>query len=167
MSYLTTGGPGKERGTNKLPSTRRLWEKPKGDSSPYVLPTSQSPSDLNLSWLNDARATMKDPESERLARDNLEINHITVKPETGSHAAEQSSWVPLPCCSPPRRPFPVKSLAFLAYVSPWIIHFQMLDKSTLSGPERVPLPVPSILPLLRGANGSDVKAQASTYRVRA
>ena len=128
MSYLTTGGPGKERGTNKLPSTRRLWEKPKGDSSPYVLPTSQSPSDLNLSWLNDARATMKDPESERLARDNLEINHITVKPETGSHAAEQSSWVPLPCCSPPRRPFPVKSLAFLAYVSPWIIHFQMLTR---------------------------------------
>ena len=45
-----------------------------------------------------ARATMKDPESERLARDNLEINHITVKPETGSHAPvpgsreERGAW---------------------------------------------------------------------------
>ena len=31
MSYLTTGGPGKEHGTNKLPPTRRIWERSKGE----------------------------------------------------------------------------------------------------------------------------------------
>ena len=34
-------------------------------------------------------------------------NPITIKPETGSHMAEQFSWDPLPCCSPPGRPFPI------------------------------------------------------------
>ena len=31
MSYLTTGGPGKERGTDKLPPTRRIRERSKGE----------------------------------------------------------------------------------------------------------------------------------------
>ena len=35
--------------------------------------------------------------------------------------------------SPPRRPFPIKSLV-LAHVSPQTIHFQVLDKSPLAGP---------------------------------
>jgi len=30
-SLLTKGGPGKEQGTNKLPPTRRILEKSKGD----------------------------------------------------------------------------------------------------------------------------------------
>ena len=47
--------------------------------------------------------------------------------------AEQSSWVPWPSCSLPRRPFPIKSLALPAHVSPWTIHIQVLDKSPLSG----------------------------------
>ena len=66
-------------------------QKVRGDSSPYVLPTSQSPSSWNPSWLSDVRAPRKDPESEGLARDSPETNHITVKPETSSHVAEQSS----------------------------------------------------------------------------
>ena len=31
MSYLTTGGPGKEHGTNKLLPTRKFWERSKGE----------------------------------------------------------------------------------------------------------------------------------------
>ena len=37
-------------------------------------------------------------------------------------------------------PFPIKSLALSAHVSPQTIHFRVLDKSPLSGPEGVPLP---------------------------
>ena len=44
----------------------------------------------------------------------------------------------LPYCSPPRCPFPVKSLALSAYVSPRTIHFWVLDKSPVSGPGRSP-----------------------------
>ena len=31
MSYLKTGGPGKEHETNKLPPTRRIWARSKGE----------------------------------------------------------------------------------------------------------------------------------------
>ena len=36
-------------------------------------------------------------------------------------------------------PFPIKSLALLVHVSPRTIHFQVLDKSPVSGPGRGPL----------------------------
>ena len=49
-----------------------------------------------------------------LARDNLKTNPITIKPETVSHVAERFSWVPLPYCSPPRCPFPIKSFYFVS-----------------------------------------------------
>ena len=52
--------------------------------------------------------------------------------------AEQFSWVPSPYCSPPGHPFPIKSLALSAVVSPWTIHFQVLDKSPVLGPRRGP-----------------------------
>ena len=71
-----------------------------------------------------------------LARDNPETYPMTIKPETVSHVAEQFSWVHLPCCSPPGRPFPIKSLALSARVSPRIIHFRVLDKNPLLGPGR-------------------------------
>ena len=45
-------------------------------------------------------------------------------------------WVPLPYCSPPGCPFPIKSLALLAHVSPRTIHFRVLDKSPVLGPGR-------------------------------
>ena len=76
--------------------------------------------------------------SEWLAQDNRETNPITIKPETASHVAELFSWVPLPYCSPPGCPFPIKSLALPAHVSPQTIHFQVLDKSPVSGPGRGP-----------------------------
>ena len=52
--------------------------------------------------------------------------------------AKQFSWVPLPYFSLPLCPFPIKSLALSAHVSPWMIHFRVLDKSPLSGPGRGP-----------------------------
>ena len=71
-----------------------------------------------------------------IGRDNPEINPITIKPETVSHVAEHSSWVPLHFCSPPGCPFPIKSLALSACVSPQTIHFRVSDKSLLSCPGR-------------------------------
>ena len=53
--------------------------------------------------------------------------------QTSSHGVEQSSWVPLPSCSLPRRPFLIKSLPLSACMSQ-TIHFCMLDKSPRRGP---------------------------------
>ena len=127
-----TGGPGKEHGTNKPPPTRRVQERSKGDTTSPT--TSQNPSLWHPSWLNKACTTRKDSESEQLAKDNLEPNPITIKPETTSHVTKQFSWVPLPYCSPPGRPFPIKPLALSAHVSPQTIHFRVLDKSPVLGP---------------------------------
>ena len=66
-----------------------------GDTSPYVLPTSQNPH-WNPPWLSDACITRKDPEPEKLARNIPEANPIIIKPKTASHVAGQFSWVPLP-----------------------------------------------------------------------
>ena len=129
-----TGGPGKEYRTNKPPKPRRVWERSKGDATGLTI--SQNPSCWHPSWLSNACATWKDPESEWLAKDNPETNPITIKPETASHMAEQFSWVPSPCCFPPRHYFPIKSLVCQHVLSPWMIHFHVLDKSPLSGPGR-------------------------------
>ena len=131
-----TGGPGKEHGTNKPPPTGRVRERSKGDTT--CLTISQNPSLWHPSWLNKACTTRKDSESEWLAKDNPETNPITIKPETASHVAEQFSWVPLPYCSPPGCPFPIKSLALSAHVSPQTIHFQVLDKSRLGPWKELP-----------------------------
>ena len=59
---FTTGGPGKEQGTNKPPPTRRVRERSIGDTT--CLTTSQNPSCWHPSWLSDACTTRKDSESE-------------------------------------------------------------------------------------------------------
>ena len=131
-----TGGPGKEYRTNTPPPTGRVQERSKGDTTCPT--TSQNPSHWHPSWLNKACTTSKDSESEWLAKDSLETNPITIKPETVSHVAEQFSWVLLPYCSPPGCHFPIKSLALSADVSSRAIHFWVLDKSPVSGPGRGP-----------------------------
>ena len=105
--------------------------------TPTCPTTSQNPLG-HPTWLNKACTTRKDSESEWLAKDNPETKPITIKPETASHVTELLSWVPLPSCSPPGCPFPVKSLALSAHVSPRTIHFRGLDKSPVSGPGRGP-----------------------------
>ena len=128
MSCFMIGDPGKEHRTNKPPPTGRVWERSKGDTACPT--TSQNPSRWHPSWLNKVCTTRKDSESEWLAKDCLKTNPITINSKTVS----QFSWV---CCLP-RLPFPKKSLALSAHVSPQTIHFWMLDKSPLSGPGRSP-----------------------------
>ena len=129
-----TGCSGKEHETNKPPPTGRVPERSKGDTTCPT--TSQNPSLWHPSWLNKVCTTRKDSESEWLAKDNPETNPITIKPETASHVTELYSWVPLPYYFPPGCPFPVKSLALSADVSPQTIHFWVSDKSPVSGPGR-------------------------------
>ena len=129
MSCFMTGGPGKEHGSNKSPPTRRVRERSKGDTT--RLTTSQNPR-WHPSWLHHQEGLWV----RWLAKDNPETNPITIKPETASHVSELFFWVPLPSCSPPGCPFPIKSLALPAHVSPWTIHFRVLDKSPVSGPGR-------------------------------
>ena len=136
VSYFMKGGPGKKQGTNKPPPMRRVRERSKGDA--MCLTTSQNPPLWNPFWLNNVDTTRKNPESEWLLKDNPKANPITIKSKTGSHVAQQSSWVPLPRCSLPGPPCPIKSLVLSAHVSPWTIHSWVLDKSPLSGSGRGP-----------------------------
>ena len=137
VSCFMTGDPGKEHGTNKPPSTGRVQERSKWDTTcpttPRILLSS-----IHLGWTRHAPPG-RTLGLEWLARDNLETNPITIKPETTSHVTELFSWFPLPCCSPLGCPFPVNSLALSADVSPQTSHFQGLDKSPVSGPGREPL----------------------------
>ena len=138
MNCFMTGGPGKEHGTNKWPPTGRVWGRSKGDTT--CLTTSLNHSHWQPSWLSNACTTRKDSESEWLVSDNLEINPITVNLKTGSHVAEQFSWVPLPYHSPPGHPFPIKSLALSTHVFPQPIHFWVLAKSPIWALETEVLP---------------------------
>ena len=64
MNYLTIRGPGKD---TELTSYHLLFGKDQnetGDSSIYVLLTSQNPLLQNSSWLRDVCSTRKAPESE-------------------------------------------------------------------------------------------------------
>ena len=108
---------------------QQLEEFNKGQKKDTACSTaSQSPSRWRPS------TTRKDPASEWLAKENPENNPIIIKLETESYVAEWSSWVPLPCCSPPGRLFPVKCLSLSACVSSGTIHCWELDQSPLSGP---------------------------------
>ena len=129
-----TGGPGKEHGPNKPPPATRVQERSKWDAT--CLTTSQNPPCWHPPWLSNMCTPWKDPESEWLAGDNPETNPITIKPETVNHVSQQFSWVSLPYCFLPRGPFPIKSLTLSAHVSPWTIHFQVLNKRPLLGPGR-------------------------------
>ena len=82
-----------------------------------------------------------------LVKEKPETNPIIIKPKTVSHMTEQVSWVSSPCCSLPGCPFPIKSLALSACVSPQTIHFQVLDKSPLLGLPATTLWMPHSMPL--------------------
>lgn len=96
MSYLKTGGPGKQRGTHKLRTKVRIRERSKGvKGHQSVCPTNPpNPSGWSPSWLRDAHATRKAPVSERLARDSPQTNPITIKPKALSQQAEPFPGAP-------------------------------------------------------------------------
>ena len=91
-------------------------------------------SGIHLGWTRHAPPG-RTLESEWLAKDNPEANPVTIRTwscEPGRAALLASlslllsTWVP----------FPIKSLALSAHVSPWTIHFWVWDKSSVSGPGR-------------------------------
>ena len=130
MIYLTTGGPSKEHKTNKLPPTGRIRKSSKGERKRQriVLPTSQNISCWNPLWLSNACATRKDwvrMIGQRQPRNEFHYH----KTQDGEPRGRALLLVPLPCCSLPRHPFPIRSLDLSACVSPWTIHFRVLDKS--------------------------------------
>ena len=144
-SYFTTGGPGKENRTSKPPPTGSLGKvKRRHHMSDHV----PNPYCWHPSWLSNAKwATRKDSQSKWLAKDNLEINPITVKPQTASQVAEQFSWVPFLLLSG-KAAFPIKSFAFSARVPPQTITLPVLDKSPLLGPRRGSSPYNNYMSLL-------------------
>ena len=93
-----TGGPSKEHRPNKPPPAGRVQERSKGDATCPT--TSQNPSCISA---EQCVCHQEGPWVKWLARENLETNPITIKPETVSHMAKQSSWVPLPSCFLPEQ----------------------------------------------------------------
>ena len=97
-----TEGPGKEYRSSKPPPIRRVWERSKGNTT--CPSTSQNYSCWQPSWLSNECAASKDPESEWLAKDNLETNSIPyLRPWASGRAVLLdslilllSTWVPLP-----------------------------------------------------------------------
>ena len=81
----------------------------------------------------------------------------------GNYAAEQFSCIPLPYCSLPGCPFPIKSLALSAHVSPRTIHFRVLDKSSVSGPGRGPPSCNNPTALIFYHSGGKNRARCSDY----
>ena len=144
MSYFMTRGPDKEYGTNKPPSTGRIWGqvKRRHQSIMSYKPPRILLAGIHLGWVMHVppgrTLNQSDWDLSVSVSNNRETSPIIIKPKTASHVVEQSSWVPLLCCSLPRHPFPIKSLVLSARVSPWTIHFWVLGKKPLLGPGRGP-----------------------------
>ena len=120
------GGPGKEHGTNKTPSNRRIWKRSKGDRRcPSIGPTNLSESSLKSTLAEQCVTRGRTLSQNDWLEANLRTNLITIKPKAVSHMAEQFSWFPLPSCSLPGHSLPNK-------VSGFITMCVSLDKSFLS-----------------------------------
>ena len=95
FTFLSSfSGQRKPRFWPVTPPSGRIWERSKGERRSQ--PRSQNPPRWNQSWLRDAHATRKDPESEWLARDNLETNPITIKPDVWATWQSSSPGFPYP-----------------------------------------------------------------------
>ena len=131
-----TGGPGKEHRSNKRPPTVRTWERSK--ETPRVLPLPRLLLNaLHFDWA--MHVPPEYPESEWLARKNPETNLITIKPKIESHVVGQFSQVPLPFCSPLRRPFSKVS----CFVSMCVSSDSSFMNVTQEPPFGLPLPATS------------------------
>ena len=123
----------------ELITLHQLEEFGKGQSeTPYVRPPPRILfSGIHLGWIRRAPPG-RTLELEWLAKDNPETNPITIKPQTASMWQSCSPGFLYPTALHPGALFPIKSLALSAHVSPQTIHFQVLDKSPVSGPGRGP-----------------------------
>lgn len=82
----------------------RKCQNERGDSSPYVLPISQSRYHWKPSWLRDAWATRKDPESEWLARDNRKLTPSPYNVRLWASWQSSSPGSPYSAALPPGHP---------------------------------------------------------------
>ena len=134
-SFLTIGCPGKECRTSARDSGNVKRREETSAHMSYQPPRILL-AGIHLGWMM-GKTPGKTPESKWLARNNPETNPVTIKSNPVSHMAEPFSWTPLPSYSPPRRLFPIKSLALSARVSPQTLHFPVIEKSPLLGLEWV------------------------------
>ena len=132
VSYFITGRPGEELRTNKSPPMGKV--KRRSHVSNH-LPESSSLASI----LAEQRVHHQEGPWVRMIGQrqpgNQSHHHKTRDCEPRGTAVP---WDPLLFCSPPRSPFPIKSLALSACMSPQTIHLHVLDKSPLLGPGRGP-----------------------------
>ena len=134
MSCFTTGGPGKEHWTI---SQHQPGEFRKGQK--VTLRVQPLPESFLLASVlaEQVCTTRKDSESERLAKDNTETNHITIKRKIASYrgrAVLRGSSLLLST----HALFPNKISCFVSTCVTSDNSFWVLDKSPLSGPGRGP-----------------------------
>ena len=128
MSCLTTVGPDKEYGDALKTNQEDLGGAHRREESTNL------PGSLmrNLSWLRDAHTTRT------LSQTKHGPIKMTGQRQRGKWPHSYKTWDCKPhgravllgsltCCSLPQCPFPVKSLALSAHVSPGTIHFPVLD----------------------------------------
>ena len=111
-------------GTNKPPPTQSSGKVKKWHQVSQHLPESSSLASIL------AEQGVHHPEGLLSQKDWLKTtkaNPVPIKLQTATHVAEQFSWVPLHYCCPTQSPFPIKSLALPAQVSPRTIHFPVLE----------------------------------------
>ena len=141
LSYPTTGGPGKESTTNKLPPTGKNSGKVKRREEMPVSMSDRPPRTLTGTTLAERCMSHQEGPWVRTTGQrqpgNLSHHHESQDCEPRGRAVLLGS---LPFWSPPGRPFPIKSLASSACVSPWTTDFRVSEKSALLGPGRGPPP---------------------------
>ena len=141
MSCFRIGSPGKEHGTNKPPQPEEFRKGRK--ETPPVRPLPRILlSGIHLGW------TRHSPQEGFWVRWLVKSHHHKTQDfQPHGRAVLLGSFT---LFSPLRCPFPVKSLALSADVSPRTSHFQGLDKSPVSGPGREPLTAANALLHVQG-----------------
>ena len=85
------------------------------------------PTNLPETLTLESTLAEKDSDSDHTWATSKMIGQRRPRSQLHYHKAQDcepcDSWVPLPHCSPPGHPFPIKSFALSAHVSPLIIHF--------------------------------------------
>ena len=139
IGYLTTGVPDKKHRTNKLPPAGRIQERQKGRGrhQPVICPAN-GPETFALEsvcWERHRLPERTLNQTESGTSTTGKLSPHSRKTQTASHETQQLCWAPF-CFSPPGSPFPIKSFALSVHVSLWAVHFQVSNKSPLSGPGR-------------------------------
>ena len=139
MSCFMTGGPGKEYGTISLHQPEE-FEKGHKEISHVWPPPRILLSGIHLGWIRCAHPGRTLSQNDWLRPTRKVIPSHKTRDCKPCDTAVLLGSLPLlyTYCFPPRCPFPIKSLALSAHVSPRTTHFWVLDKSLVSGPGRIP-----------------------------